>query len=80
MTQQHKCTALFETDNRYLFFWPWTKHGVIGISFRLPWEHFIEPTQRTVLTGRNSDASRDADTVVNDSEHVDVVLYACLQA
>lgn len=32
------------------------------------------------LTGRYSDASRDADTVVNDSKHVDVVLHSCLQA
>lgn len=32
------------------------------------------------LTGRNSDASWDADTVVNDSKHVDVVLHSCLQA
>lgn len=58
------------------FFGPWRHWNIIW----LPWEHFIEPTQRTVLTGRNSDAGGDADTVVNDSEHVDVVLYACLQA
>lgn len=32
------------------------------------------------LTGPNSNAVGDADTVVNDSEHVDVVLQACIQA
>lgn len=32
------------------------------------------------LTGRNSDAGRDADTVVNDSKHVDVVLHSRFQA
>lgn len=36
--------------------------------------------QRSALTGRDSNAGRDADAVVNDSEHVDVVLYACFQA
>ena len=46
----------------------------------LLWGHFVKTTQRTALTGRNSDAGRDADAVVNDSEHVDVVLHARLQA
>lgn len=32
------------------------------------------------LTCRNSDACRNADTVVNDSKHIDVVLHSCLQA
>lgn len=35
---------------------------------------------RNALTGGNGDAGRDADAVVNDGEHVDVVLHACLQA
>lgn len=35
---------------------------------------------RTALTGPNSNAVRDADTVVNDGEHIDVVLQACVQA
>lgn len=56
--------------------------GVIfgGTSFRLLAKHFIEQTPRNALTGGNSDAGRDADAVVNDSKHVNVVLHACLQA
>lgn len=56
--------------------------GVIfsGTSLRLLPKHFIEQTPRNALTGGNGDAGRNADTVVNDSEHVDVVLHACLQA
>lgn len=47
---------------------------------RLLEKHLIEQTPWNALTGGNGDAGRDADAVVNDSEHVDVVLHACLQA
>lgn len=43
------------------------------VSIRLLREHLIEQTQRTALTGQNSDAGRYADTVVNDSKHVDII-------
>lgn len=49
----------------------------------LQWNILVPPikiTHRTTLTGRHSNAGRDADTVVNDSKHVDVVLHACFQA
>lgn len=36
--------------------------------------------ERAVLACRDGDASRDADAVVDDSEDVDVVFHACLQA
>lgn len=31
------------------------------------------------LTGPNSNTGRNADSVVNDSEHIDVVLHASLE-
>lgn len=31
------------------------------------------------LTGPNSNTGRNADSVVNDSKHIDVVLHACLE-
>lgn len=64
--------ALFNTHHRRYIF--------SGTSLRLVAKHFIEQTPRNALTGGNGDAGRDADAVVNDSEHVDVVLHACLQA
>lgn len=36
--------------------------------------------ERAALACRDGDASRDADAVVDDSEDVDVVFHACLQA
>lgn len=42
--------------------------------------HFVKTTHKTALTGPNSDAVRDADAVVDDGEHVDVVLHAGVQA
>lgn len=45
-----------------------------------PRGRFVRAGRRTVLTGGDGDAGRDADTVVNDGKHVDVVLHAGLQA
>lgn len=36
--------------------------------------------ERAALACRDGDAGGDADAVVDDSEHVDVVFHACLQA
>lgn len=36
--------------------------------------------ERGALACRDGDAGGDADAVVDDSEHVDVVFHACLQA
>lgn len=48
-------------------------------------EHFIkkrtkkEQKHMIALTGPNSNTGRNADSVVNDSEHIDVVLHASLE-
>ena len=35
--------------------------------------------KKTKLTGPNSNTGRNADCVVDDSKHIDVVLHACFQ-
>lgn len=42
--------------------------------------HRPVPDRCMTLTCRNSDASRNADTVVDDSKHIDVILHSSLQA
>jgi len=42
--------------------------------------HLVTTRLGAALTGRGADAGGDADAVVNDGEHVDVVLHAGLQA
>lgn len=41
---------------------------------------FFGATERGALTCWDGDAGGDADAVVNDSKHVDIVFHTCLKA
>lgn len=58
----------------------YTKHISGGASFLLSPGHFFGTTERGALTRWDGDAGGDADAVVNDGEHVDVIFHACLKA